>query len=952
MSLALIAALPFLGALLPGLMIRAGRNACATVTGLVTALALLGILMHAPAVMRGEVITARIEWLPALGLNANFFLDGLGLLFTGLILGIGLLIILYARFYLSSKDPMGQFYAYLLLFQGAMVGIVLSDNILLLLIFWELTSLSSFLLIGYWKHLPEGRQGARMALTVTAAGGLAMIAGMLILGNIVGSYDLTVILENKDLIQASDWYLPALILILIGAFTKSAQFPFHFWLPHAMAAPTPVSAYLHSATMVKAGLFLMARMWPVLAGTPEWFYIVATTGLITMIMAAKIALFKDDLKALLAFSTVSHLGLITMLLGFGTAEAAMVAVFHIINHATFKAALFMSAGIVDHETHTRDIKRLGGLRHLMPITFTIVCISALSMAGIPPLNGFLSKELMLDESVHVVWAGNTWIMPVLATVGAMFSVAYSFRLIAHTFLGPVRDDYPAKPHDPGFGMWAAPAFLAALVIAIGVMPMTMVGDLVRTTTSAVIGAEAEVYISHWHGFVPALWMSIIAVGAGFILLGLHRPLDRIWLATPRPEAKAIYDAMMEPFAKASRAITDRLHDGSMPRYLAVATLTILAAGYFAYQTGTHAPGTRTMTPIEPVPAVGWLLLVGATAALSMFHRDRLLALVLVGVIGLMVSVGFVYLSAPDLALTQISVEVATVMLLLLALNFLPKDCPEETSAARRGRDGIIAGAAGLGIGALIYALMMRDSAFQTIADFHLANSKPGGGGTNVVNVILVDFRGYDTFGEITVLGIAGLVIYALVEALLRGGPANDRLLAWVPDQKRAGDRHPLMLVVATRMILPIALMVGAYIFLRGHNEPGGGFVAGLVVAIATIMQYMASGFGWAAARQRIDYHAMIGWGVTIAGLCGVGSWFAARPFMTTNFGYFKLPFIDKFELATAAIFDLGVFLTVVGAVMLALASISRIAIRAGETVNIEPFDVQPDDDNPTTEGAR
>jgi multicomponent K+:H+ antiporter subunit A len=774
---------------------------------------------------------------------------------------------------------------------------------------------------------------------------------MLILGNIVGSYDLTVILQNKEIIQASEWYLPALILILIGAFTKSAQFPFHFWLPHAMAAPTPVSAYLHSATMVKAGLFLMARMWPVLSGTPEWFYIVATTGLVTMVMAAKIALFKDDLKALLAFSTVSHLGLITMLLGFGTAEAAVIAVFHIINHATFKAALFMSAGIVDHETHTRDIKRLGGLRHLMPITFTIVCISALSMAGIPPLNGFLSKELMLDAAEQTVWAGNPWVMPVLATIGALLSVAYSFRLIAHTFLGPVRDDYPAKPHDPGFGLWAAPAFLAALVIAIGVMPMTTVGDLVRVTASAVIGAEAEVYITHWHGFVPALWLSMIAVGGGLVLLGVHGRLDMIWLALPRPEAKAIFDGIVNPLARAARVVTDRLHDGSFARYAAIAVVAILAVGFYAYASGTHAPGTRSLTPIHAVPFVGWVLLMGATASLFTFHRNRLLALVLVGVIGLMVSVGFVYLSAPDLALTQISVEVATVMLLLLALNFLPKESPVESSAARRGRDGLIAGATGIGVGALIYAIMMRDFAFPTIAEFHLANSKPGGGGTNAVNVILVDFRGYDTFGEIVVLGIAGLVIYALVEALLRGGAANDRLLAWVPDQKRAGDRHPLMLVVATRMILPIAIMVGVYIFLRGHNEPGGGFIAGLVVAIATVMQYMASGYGWAAARQRIDYHAMIGWGVTIAGLCGVGSWFVARPFMTTNFGYFKLPFIEKFELATAAIFDLGVFLTVVGAVMLALASISRIAIRAGETVNVTPFDVQPDE-QPTTGGAR
>jgi multicomponent K+:H+ antiporter subunit A len=931
-------------------LIRAGRNVCALVTGSVTALALLGILLHAPAVLRGEVIQTRIEWLPALGLDANFFLDGLGMLFAGLILGIGLLIILYARFYLSSKDPMGQFYTYLMLFQGAMVGIVLSDNILLLLVFWELTSLSSFLLIGYWKHLPEGRQGARMALTVTGGGGLAMIAGMLILGNIVGSYDLTVILDNKEIIQASDWYFPALVLILIGAFTKSAQFPFHFWLPHAMAAPTPVSAYLHSATMVKAGLFLMARMWPVLSGTPEWFYIVATTGLITMILGAVIALFKDDLKALLAYSTVSHLGLITMLLGFGTQEAAMVAIFHIINHATFKAALFMSAGIVDHEAHTRDIKRLGGLRHLMPVTFAIVCIAALSMAGIPPLNGFLSKELMLEEAVHTVWLGNPWVLPALATIGAMFSVAYSFRLIGHVFLGPVRDDYPHKPHDPGFGMWAAPAFLTVLVVAIGLVPNAIVGKLVEATTLAVTGEAIIVDIYHWHGLVPAFYMSVIAIAVGALFLKLHKPMEAAWLSARRPEAKAMFDATMERFAAVSRRITDGMHDGAITRYMAIAVVTILAAGIFAYETGAIGTANRAMTPITVVPLIGWVLLVGATIALFAFHRDRLLTLVLVGIVGLMVSVAFAYLAAPDLALTQISVEVATVILLLLALNFLPKQTPRESTAGRRARDGIIAGAAGLGVGGLIFALMMREPAFTSIAEYHLANSKPGGGGTNVVNVILVDFRGYDTFGEIIVLGIAALVIFALTEALLRGGPANDRLLAWKPDQKRSGDRHPLMLVVATRMILPIAIMVGAYIFLRGHNQPGGGFIAGLVVAIATIMQYMASGFGWTAARQRIDYHALIGYGVMIAGACGIGSWFAMRPFLTSSFGYVYPPFVDKFELATAAIFDVGVFLTVVGAVMLALASISRIAIRAGETVNLEPFDIQPDGASRPQEG--
>ena len=937
MSPALIAVLPFLGALLPGLLIRVSRTACATVTGSVTLLALIGLGLHIPAILRGEVITARIEWLPQLGLNATFFLDGLGLLFAGLILGIGLLIIVYARFYLSDRDPMGQFYTYLMLFQGAMVGIVLSDNILLLLVFWELTSLSSFLLIGYWKHLPEGRQGARMALAVTGGGGLAMIAGMLILGHIAGSYDLTVILQSGEAIRASDWYLPALVLILLGAFTKSAQFPFHFWLPHAMAAPTPVSAYLHSATMVKAGIFLMARLWPVLSGTPEWFWIVTSAGLITMVIGAVIGLFKDDLKALLAFSTVSHLGLITMLLGFGTKAAATVAVFHIINHATFKAALFMSAGIVDHEAHTRDIKRLGGLRHLMPITFGIATLAGLSMAGIPPFNGFLSKEMMLEEAAHTA----PWVIPALVLLAATFSVAYSFRLIAHTFLGPKRSDYPHKPHDPGFGMWAAPALLAGLVVLIGLMPMTFAGWLVDAAAGAVTGGTVSAKIYHWHGLhSPALWMSLAAVGGGLALLGLHGALDRIWLATPRPEGKAIFDAVMKLLVRLARGVTRRLHGGALGQYLALATLTILGVSLYAFYTGTHAAGSRALQPVEPVMAAGWLALMAASLGIAILHRQRLLSLVLIGVVGLMVSVGFAYLSAPDLALTQISVEVATVILMLLALNFLPKTTPAVSSTARKTRDWAIAGATGFGVAALIYALMTRDFAFPSIADYHLANSKTLGGGTNVVNVILVDFRGYDTFGEITVLGIAATLIFALTETILRPGPANDRLRGWTSDTPDAGDRHPLMMVVATRMMLPIALMVGIYIFLRGHNVPGGGFIAGLVVAIALVMQYMASGFGWTAARQKIDYHGLIGAGVLIAAATGIGSWFAGRPFMTSNYGYFEIWPLEKFELATAALFDLGVFLTVLGAVMLALSSLTRIAVRAGQTTNIEAYDMQ------------
>ncbi len=951
MSLFILVALPFLGALLPGLMNSAGRSATAGVTFTVSLTAFVGLLTNLPTILAGEVVMARVDWMPLMGLNFTLMLDGLGFFFALLILGIGLLIIAYARHYLGRDDNMGQFFTYLLLFQGAMVGIVLSDNILLLIIFWELTSLSSFLLIGYWKHLPEGRQGARMALAVTAMGGLAMIAGMLILGQIVGSYDLSEILQHRDLIQADPLYVPALVLILLGCFTKSAQFPFHFWLPHAMAAPTPVSAYLHSATMVKAGIFLMARMWPVLSGTPEWFVIVTSAGLITMVLGAVIALFKHDLKALLAFSTVSHLGLITMLLGTGTAFGAMAAVFHILNHATFKAALFMSAGIVDHAAHTRDIRRLGGLSRLMPVTFLIATLAALSMAGIPLLNGFLSKEMMLEEAGRTVLFGTPWLVPALATFGSLFSAAYSFRLIGHVFLGPKRDDYPATPHDPGAGLWLPPAILVALVVLIGVAPF-VVEPFVKLVTASLLGAAGvvpEAHIKIWHGLVPALFLSLIAVFGGLILLSVFKPALRLWDSTPRPEAKSIYDAIVAAAEGLARAIILPLHNGAFTRYAAIGAVTIFAAGYHAWITGTLDAPTRTMQPAGAVPIAGWLMLLGATAGMVLLHRNRLLSLILIGIVGLMVSIGFVFFSAPDLAMTQFTVEVVTIILMLLALNFLPNRTPVESSVLRRVRDAGIAVAGGVATFGLSYHFMLRDAVSTPISEFHLANSYKGGGGTNVVNVILVDFRGFDTYGEIIVLGIAALLIYALTETLLRG-PVRARLLNRKPDQPRAGDTHPMMMVVLTRVLLPIVLMVGFYIFLRGHNDPGGGFIAGLIVSIAVVMQYMASGFGWTSARLRYPYHGVIGAGVLTAGLTGIGSWFVGKPFLTSDFTYVRIPPFKEFELATAMLFDLGVFLAVVGAVMLSLESFSRLARLASEVDDDHPMDIDPSREEDDADG--
>ncbi|WP_230530040.1 monovalent cation/H+ antiporter subunit A [Microvirga roseola] len=926
MTIAFLPLIPLLGALFPPLAIKSGRNVCALVTLLPTVAALVLLLAAAPTVYAGGVVRAQYEWLPQFGLSYSIFIDGLGLFFAGMILGIGLLIIIYARYYLSPKDPMGRFYAYLLLFQGAMVGVVLSDNILLLATFWELTSLSSFLLIGYWRHLPGGRQGARMALVVTGGGGLLLLAGLLLLGRIAGSYELSEILQRGDMVRASPLYVPMLLLVLGGAFTKSAQFPFHFWLPHAMAAPTPVSAYLHSATMVKAGVFLLARLWPVLAGTEIWILIVSLVGLITMLVGAWIALFKDDLKAILAYSTVSHLGLMTMLLGFGTPMAAVAAVFHILNHATFKAALFMSVGIVDHEAGTRDIRRLGGLLYLMPITGTLALIAAGSMAGLPLLNGFLSKEMMLEEAAHAAYAGNAWIVPALATLGALLSVAYSARLAIKVYLGPVRSDYPHPPHDPPAGLWLPVAVLVAPVIAIGLLPALVATRVVSQTALAVIGGEPlPIFkLALWHGVTPALLMSILAFAGGLGAFVAWSALDRLRLSLPPPEAKRIFDATVSAAVTGSRAAIAALHTGSLPRYFAVIVGTILIVGIAGFASGSYSPGMRPMLPVNAPAFTVWAILIATCAVTIAAHGNRLLALILSSMVGLGVSLAFLQFSAPDLALTQISADVVTTILLLLALNLLPRTTPRETGHARKFRDGAIAGLAGLGIGGLAYAVMTTD--LQSISSYHIAQSKPGGGGTNVVNVILVDFRGFDTFGEIIVLCIAALAIYALLESSLRGAAA--RRLASMRQGIEAADAHPLMLVVVTRVLLPLVLTVGVYIFLRGHNLPGGGFVAGLVVAIALLMQAIASGYEWAAMRRRINAHTMLALGVLAAGLTGLASFLFARPFLTSTFGYFHLPVIGEFELASAMAFDAGVFLTVVGTVLLSLSQIARVGARA------------------------
>ncbi|PWS53793.1 monovalent cation/H+ antiporter subunit A [Pseudoalteromonas sp. meg-B1] len=930
MTLLWIPLLSLLGSVISACTGKLSRNQATSLTAIAPLAALAITLYHAPAVLAGETIRFSAQWIPALGLDISLRLDGLSLLFLFMILGIGLLVILYARYYLSQNDSLPKLFSYLMFFMTAMLGIVMSNNVIQLWVFWELTSISSFLLISYWWHKSEARKGARMALAVTGAGGLALLGGLMLLGDIVGSYDLDTILASKAIIQSHDLYELALVLVLLGAFTKSAQFPFHFWLPHAMAAPTPVSAYLHSATMVKAGIFLLARFYPALAGTDTWFLLVGLTGLTTLLFGAYIALFKHDLKGLLAYSTISHLGLITLLLGLDTQLATVAAIFHIINHATFKASLFMATGIIDHETGTRDMRKLNGMWRYLPYTATLAMVAAAAMAGVPLLNGFLSKEMFFAETLHQQVLGSmSWLIPVLATVAGALSVAYSSRFIHDVFFNGEPIDLPRTPHEAPRYMRVPIEILVVLCILVGIFPHFVVDGILSAASLAVLGqAMPEYKLTIWHGFNLPLLMSGMAVIGGLFIYVNRKYLFQFQASLPPFNAKKIFERFLAVVVNWCQNKIQSTENGSLQRYVFIMLgVVLLASGWPLFEMKQLA-GSVPNTPVDIQNAIGaGLLIIGAIATV-IWHRIRMVSLLMLSIVGLMVSVAFTRFSAPDLALTQLTVEVATIILLMLALFFLPQSTPRESSSLRILRDVVISSTVGIIIASICYALLTRP--LDSISEFFIANAKTGGGGTNVVNVILVDFRGFDTLGEITVLGIAALGIFKLLSRIPLYMPASDS-----EGRPWSKDRHPILLACISQSLLPLALLVSAYIFLRGHNLPGGGFIAGLVTSIAFILQYMAHGTAWINERFDVNYRKIIASGIAIAMFTGVGSWFFDKPFLTTWFDYFDIPFVGKTELASAIVFDLGVYLTVVGATLMILASLGNMTANAEkEEVNI------------------
>ena len=942
--LILLLALPFVGSVVAGLLPANARNAEAWLAGVIS-LAAFGLAASLyPEMSSGQVLRLGAEWLPAFGLAFTLRMDGFAWMFAVLVSGMAFLVVIYARYYMSPEDPVPRFFAFFLAFMGSMLGVVTAGNLIQLVFFWELTSLFSFLLIGYWSHNAAARDGARMALIVTSAGGLCLFAGALLIGRIAGSYDLDAVLAAGERIRAHALYVPALVLVAAGALTKSAQFPFHFWLPQAMAAPTPVSAYLHSAAMVKLGVFLLARLWPAMAGTDAWIWIVGSAGLATLLLGAYAAIFQHDLKGLLAYSTISHLGLITVLIGLNSPLALVAAVFHIMNHATFKASLFMAAGIVDHESGTRDIRRLSGLYRFMPVTATLAMVAAAAMAGVPLLNGFLSKEMFFSEALHVegpVPALNR-VLPYVATLWGMFSVAYSLRLIHGVFFGPAPSGLPREPREPPRWMRFPIELLVLACLVVGILPSLTIGPILDVAVRALLGAQAPAYsLAAWHGFTTPLVMSLAALGGGallyFLLRGfLARGEERVpWL--PPVEGRRIFDRLLVLLSwRWARALEGALGTRRLQPQLGLLVLVALAAGLWpAWERGL-AFGPLPLTPIDPAFALMWAVAIACAlgaAWQAKFHR--LEALLLAGGAGLVVCLTFAWLSAPDLALTQLLVEIVTTVLLLLGLRWLPKRIPfkatlagARAAAPRRARDLAIAVASGCGLGVIAYAVMTRPLPDHAISRFFVERAWLDGGGTNVVNVILVDFRGFDTLGEITVLAVVAVTVYSLMRRFRPATASMEPLPQHLAQTPAAASDDLAVPATIMRAMFPAVWLLALYLLLRGHNLPGGGFVAGITLAIGVILQYMAGGTRWAEDRLAIRPLRWIAAGLLLAAGTGAGSWLFGYPFLTSHGMHFGLPLVGALHIQSALFFDLGVFVLVVGATGLVLIVLAHQSTRA------------------------
>ena len=878
------------------------RQRLAPAYSLVPILQLLIVISFWTTVQAGEGIQCSWPWAPSLGLYLSFSLDGLSWLFTGLISGVGVLVFVYAAFYMSDDPTLSRLYRLLLLFNAAMMGVVLADNLVLLLVFWELTSVSSFLLIGFRSHRAAACEGASKAFGLTAIGGLVMLFGILSVYAEHGTFELSVLLSNSASISTT-----AGLCFLVGAFAKSAQFPFHIWLPSAMEAPTPVSAYLHAATMVKAGLYLIARLTPLFADDPTWSATVTSVGTVTLVWGGVLACKQVDLKALLANSTVSQLGLIVLLLGLQTETALFAAVLHILNHAAFKGALFLTAGTVEHETGTRDLRQLGGLRALIPTLTVAATLASLSMAGLPPLGGFISKELFYEGVLEV-----GPLLTILAVTASCLTFLYSFIFFHGTFFAPALHPHRQQSHaehPSAVGLFVPIVILSGLAVIFGLVP-SLAEALVTPAFTVIHGAPPQFHLALWHGPTPALGLSIItiAIGGGAFLLR-QRFLGAIRERQAAYSFNRLYADSLTGFTRLFQWTRALYMTGSVTdyvRYLLVALIVGLSLPlwhFFAVTPLRVDLGGLVLPEYYELGLAGLMVVAGVMCCRA---YSRIVLVLTLSLVGALMSIFFILFSAPDLALTQVLVEAVGLVLFLLVLRYFSVMvvAPQPHLAYARGLNIGISVGTGLLVSGLLFAATVGPSLPSAIPSYYLSNSHLLAGGQNVVNVILVDFRGFDTMGEITVFSVAVFGVLALVELGVRGQqPLGTMFIVSFPS--------PILQSFA-RLTLHLMLVFAIYLLLRGHNAPGGGFIAGVLTAVAMTFQMMA--FHAESFSQEMPWKPLqvVVVGLLLAAGTGLGSVFIGYPFLTSAIGHYSLPLLGEVELATAMGFDIGVYLVVVG----------------------------------------
>jgi len=904
-------------------------------------------------VIDGQPISFSIPWIPAIGLSFSLYLDGLSALFGLLVCLIGVLIVIYSGYYFQGEQGFWRFLVYLMLFMGAMLGLVLAGDLVTLFVFWEITSLTSFLLVAYKYKDESARRGAFRALLITGGGGIALLVGILLVGDVAGGMDYATILSSREILQSSGLYPIMVLLVAIGAFTKSAQFPFHIWLPGAMSAPTPASAYLHSATMVKAGIYLLARLNPVLGDTPLWFWLLSGVGLFTMLTGAYLGFKQNDLKAMLAYSTISVLGALVAMIGQDTSIAYKALVIGILAHALYKSALFMLVGIVDHETGTRDLRKLGGLWRAMSWTFGFTTVAALSMAGLPPLFGFLAKETLLATAIHPdVPQVINFIFPAIIVASGILLLGQASVLVYGTFLGKPADPRdPPQGHDPAIGMLLAPAIPAVFSLALGLLPEPgYEARLLAQAASAAFGDKVKVSVALWSGLNVELLLSVVVIVLGSVLFLTSRRLrplaQSLW---PGLTLNRAYAAILKGIDRLAYFAT-RLQNGHLRFYLSIILLGLLGLVLlFEAIPSSFLSQAAILPKVSPDRLELLRIFVLGLAALSCLFTVTLYhdiySILALSVSGLAVAIWIALEPAPDVALVQIIVDLLATLILVLSLSRIPRLQREKAQEHNIGqsqqrsrflpgmlRDGLIAGLAGLLVAVLAYISLTLRPHISLVTPYYAVNAKSLTGAKDIVGAILTDFRGFDTLFEIVVFAGAGLGIHMLLHyASRKAGDHED------PDpQPPPPNLHPAtgvaglptspLLHLLANAILPLAILLAVIQMMYGHDQPGDGFTAGIFVSLAVGFWYVVFGYHktkeqlfWLRSGNLIAIGLLLGLANAFLGIA-----FGQGFFAPVNYGQLlNLPLPTGFNLSNSFLFEIAIFLTVLGSATYILDNLGR-----------------------------